>query len=181
MIFRASLITLFSIILFGCDIKEKEDKIGSIDERVTNFSIEGYIMKKQGDRILVVRSQPKDFSSTSGKEEFYEAIWVSDITNEVELGQKVRVWIDGPIMESYPAQAKADKVIPVIADNQIGADLSEEEVIRKALSSERENVKDFFLPVIKSVTFDKESDSWKVEIKDEEGTGVTRIVIQDKR
>lgn len=50
----------------------------------------GYVVKKEGGRILVVDSNPQDFSSTGGVEEFYNAIWFSKTPMSIEVGLQVR-------------------------------------------------------------------------------------------
>ncbi|WP_223812015.1 YobA family protein [Geobacillus sp. 46C-IIa] len=129
------------------------------------YAIEGYVVRKEGGSILVVSSDPQDFRSTGGLEEFYNAILVSSAPARVKIGQKVQVWIDGGIAESYPGQGKADKVLVVPSTPHDGARLSEEEAIRQALKQEESRL-EHMIPVIQAVDYDKQADTWMIQIKD---------------
>ena len=147
--------------LFGCG-KGTDQQTGDFNE--TKPGISGYIVSKEGGRILVVSSEPKDFSDTGGLKEFYEAVFVSNVQQEVKIGQKVSVWFDGPILESFPAQAKAKNISVFPSKKPDGADLSESEVIRMAL--EKLDQSKEIIPAIKAVSYDEKSDTWDVLIKD---------------
>jgi len=77
--------------LWGCnqsnDVKGEFDLKGKILE-----------MDKDGNRILM-------------DNEVDGLVWITlneqDVTSNYEVGQEIAVWIDGGLMESYPAQAKA--------------------------------------------------------------------------
>ncbi len=129
------------------------------------YAIEGYVVRKEGGSILVVSSDPQDFRSTGGLKEFYSAILVSSAPARVNIGQKVQVWIDGGIAESYPGQGKAGKVLVVPSSPRDGASLSEEEAIRQALKQEESRL-EHMIPVIRAVHYDKQADTWMIQIKD---------------
>ncbi|WP_457786656.1 YobA family protein [Geobacillus sp. Geo 8.1] len=130
------------------------------------YAIEGYVVRKEGGSILVVSSDPQDFRSTGGLKEFYNAILVSSAPARVNIGQKVQVWIDdGGIAESYPGQGKAGKVLVVPSSPRDGASLSEEEAIRQALKQEESRL-EHMIPVIRAVHYDKQADTWMIQIKD---------------
>src|SRR5690554_3722353 len=69
----------------------------------------GYVVAKEGERILVVESEAQDFSSTGGISEFYNAIMFSNVPKDIEIGEKVKVWFD-IVAESYPGQSAATKI-----------------------------------------------------------------------
>ncbi|KLR74137.1 hypothetical protein B9L19_03635 [Geobacillus thermocatenulatus] len=129
------------------------------------YAIEGYVVRKEGRSILVVSSHPQDFRSTGGLEEFYNAILVSDAPAQVKMGQTVRVWFDGGIAESYPGQGRARKVLVVPSVPRDGARLSEEEAIRRALKKEAIRLQ-HMIPVIREVQYDKQADTWTIQIQD---------------
>lgn len=83
---------------------------------------------------------------------------------DVKIGEKVKVWFEGPILESYPAQAKAEKVVILPSLKPEGADLTEAQAIHKALTM-KENSLDGVV-AIKAVNYDPQTDTWEVLIKD---------------
>lgn len=117
--------------------------------------IEGYIVRKEDDSMLVVSSMPKDFSASGGMKSFYDAIWFSNAPEDVEVGQKVQVWYR-TVKESYPAQSSANKVRVLPGMKPNGADLSENQAILKALQSRNING----VPAIKQVDYDSGTDTW---------------------
>ncbi|WP_235045600.1 YobA family protein, partial [Geobacillus kaustophilus] len=149
----AFIAAVWSVWLAGCS--------GQTDR----YAIEGYVVRKEGGSILVVSSDPQDFRSTGGLKEFYNAILVSSAPARVNIGQKVQVWIDGGIAESYPGQGKAGKVLVVPSSPRDGASLSEEEAIRQALKQEESRL-EHMIPVIRAVHYDKQADTWMIQIKD---------------
>ncbi|MCY9667663.1 YobA family protein [Paenibacillus alginolyticus] len=68
----------------------------------------GYVTSIENQRALVVSPISKEINQT--RKEFYDAVWVSNMPHEPEVGQYVHVWFDGAIATSYPAQGKASKV-----------------------------------------------------------------------
>jgi hypothetical protein len=136
--------------------------------------IEGYVVKKEQGRILVVDSNPEDYSSTGGLAEFYNAIWFSSAPGKVNVGDKVQVWYD-VVAESYPGQSEAEKVEILPGKKPKNADLAESEAIRKALDVLRQPE----VPAIKSVKFNEQYDYWEILIK--QGEEETNVVIPDKK
>jgi hypothetical protein len=49
-------------------------------------------------------------SSTGGVKEFFDAVWISNIPQDVKVGQKVQVWFEGAVATSYPGQAMTNKI-----------------------------------------------------------------------
>jgi hypothetical protein len=138
--------------------------------------MEGYVVKKENGRILVVASKPKDFSSTGGLAEFYNAIWFSNAPEKVKVGDKVKVWFD-IVAESYPGQSQAEKVQILPETKPKNADLSEAEAVRKALVTDAINQQG--VPAVKSVKYDEKLDSWDVLIN--QGEEETNVRIADKK
>jgi S-adenosylmethionine:tRNA-ribosyltransferase-isomerase (queuine synthetase) len=54
--------------------------------------MEGYIVEKQSNKMLVVNPNPKEHT---------DAVWFSNIPNSIEIGDKVIVSFD-IMLESYP-------------------------------------------------------------------------------
>jgi hypothetical protein len=155
--------------LVGCgtSVNEGKSQNGSKVEDVKNNEqgITGYVMQKMDNRMLVVSDVPQNFSDTGGLNEFYNAIMLSNMPGEIELGQKVKVIITGPIAESYPAQAEADRVKVLPSIKPTGANLSREEALKKALT-DKENEINGYTVAVKELNYENESDSWKVLLKD---------------
>jgi hypothetical protein len=123
----------------------------------------GYVMEIEGGRMLVVSSEPKNFNSTGGVSEFYDAIWFTDAPGDIQVGEKVKVWYD-VVAESYPAQSQALKTEKVPAELPEGAVLNESEAIQKALASD--TLKSDFVLVVKSIRYEKAEQRWIVRLKD---------------
>lgn len=94
-------------------------------------------------------------------EEFYKAIWISGVQEDVKIGEKVKVWVDGPILESYPAQGRATSIEVLTMEKPEGAILTEADVIRKVLEK-REEVGAL---AIKLIHFDQDTSVWTVHLK----------------
>lgn len=81
------------------------------------LAIEGFIIEKE-ERILVAEGitsekfiEIKDRTLQELDKERISLIYLSyeDNNQDLKVGDKVKVWIDGGIDDSYPAQAKAKK------------------------------------------------------------------------
>ena len=94
------------VIFTGCSEKEA--------------STEGYILKVETGRVLVAKditaekyNEIKDKSITEWSEngEYIPLIYLSyDDTSKLKEGNKVEVWIEGGVEDSYPQQARASKI-----------------------------------------------------------------------
>ncbi|MEC0267017.1 DUF3221 domain-containing protein [Paenibacillus anseongense] len=98
-----------SLLLNACTNKV-EPKQSPLAETNKSGSVEfvGYITKLENQRALVVSPISKEINQT--RKEFYDARWVSNMPQDVEVGQYINVWFEGSIATSYPAQARASKV-----------------------------------------------------------------------
>lgn len=162
-----AILLLSGLSLFGCN---------SGTPAAVEPGIEGYVVGKTDDRILVVSSVPKDFSSSGGMKEFYNAIWFSKAPKNIEVGQKVQVWFSY-VMESYPGQSTAEKVTVVPSTKPEQSNLTEPEVIRKALRTQGLNSTE--LSVIKDVDYVTEKDIWLVHIK--QGEAEFKVEVPDDK
>lgn len=82
-------------------------------------SREGFILEVSDDSILVVQNinlerykEIKDVSSEALIDQGgLDLIWLDHAeANELQKGDNIEFWIDGNVRESYPAQAKAEKI-----------------------------------------------------------------------
>lgn len=161
---------LLAMLLISCQGKEFS---GEPD-------LHGYIIEKAADRILVISKEAQDFSDTGGIDQFYDAIFLRNAPKDVEVGQEVRVWIDGPVEESYPAGGTVGKLEVVPIAEPEGAQLKTYQAVQKALAQAPED-----WVAITNVTFQAETKTWLVTyasiyaFEDEEKTPRT-IEIQDE-
>lgn len=136
----------------------------------------GYAMAFEQGRILVIDPIAKDFSSTGGVDEFYNAIWFSNIPEDIKTGDKVKVWFD-MVAESYPGQSAAIYLEVIPSTKPDGADLNESDAINKALLSEK--IDSIWATVVKSIEYKHETDVWKIELKEILGDKIYNIEIKD--
>lgn len=137
----------------------------------------GYVMAKDNGRILVVDPVAQDFSATGGVNEFYDAIWFSNIPDEIKEGDQVKVWFDA-VAESYPGQSEAVKIEVISGSKPDGADLDESAAINKALHSGE--IDTSWPAVLKSIRYNQETDIWEVEIREAIGEQLKTFNIQIK-
>jgi hypothetical protein len=135
-------------------------------------SIEGFITKVENDRILVVSSNPIDFSASGGDKEFYDAVWVSNVPKDVYVGQSVQVWYQS-VLQSYPGQAISDKISFKPSVRPLNSTFSEDQVIQQLIN--KQEFDDINIFVIKEIKYEESTDSWLIRFKE----GMTDSV-QDK-
>ncbi|WNS82277.1 DUF3221 domain-containing protein [Domibacillus sp. DTU_2020_1001157_1_SI_ALB_TIR_016] len=140
-----------------------------------------WVMEVSEDSMLIVGSKAYDFSGT-GEQEHYDATYYSFPKANVKLkvGQRVIVEASGPIAESYPGQGSAKFVTVLPAYQPKGADLTEEEVVRKAIEQRKENS---HVEGIHKITYNKEIDEWILTFVGSMGPEpvVTDITIADQK
>lgn len=169
------LLVCLILLLLGCGIDNMIDNGKQAPS--TEPGIVGYVMNKDNGRILVVSQTALDFSSTGGVDEYYNAIWFSDAPKDIEIGDKVKVWYDA-VRESYPGQSEVKHIEVVIGQKMDGANLTEAEVLYKAIKSDKVDINQ--LLIVKSIGFDKQTASWKVELKENWTDKIIEIQIEDK-
>lgn len=135
---------------------------GSGATQETPPGMEGYVVAKDNGRVLVVDPVPQNFSETGGVEEFYNAIWFAGAPAHAGIGHRVQVWFDA-VAESYPGQSTATKMNVLTSPKPAGADLSEAEAIRAALSAQSFA----WPPAISKAEYDASGDVWNVSIRHE--------------
>ena len=146
-------VLLLSVLLMGC----LEDGTPGTDAGIT-----GYVMKIEEARILVVEPEVKDFSSTGGIDEFYNAIWFSNAPQDIAIGDKVKVWFDF-VLDSYPGQSEIEHLEVVPSPKPDGANLHLSEALQKALTSVELND---VVTVVKSIEYNAEKKQWVIELKE---------------
>ena len=138
-------------LLVGCNSK---------NENPDSQSMTGYVMDKEGERILIVDDDTQDFSSIGGVKEFYNAIWFSEAPSEIREGDFVEVWFD-MVAESFPGQS-AIKIEVVKQEKPKGADLTKSEALHKLLTSD-EIKKDLY--GVSSIKYNEKEDTWNIALK----------------
>lgn len=106
------LLLSFAILMAGCS-EQKQEQVE------TGEKTEGYILKIEGNRILVAEGvssdeykKIKDKTIEELTKENIRLIYLSyDKTINFKKGNKIEVWIEGGIDQSNPAQAKAKKIV----------------------------------------------------------------------
>lgn len=140
-----------------------------------------WVMEVSKDSMLIVGSKAYDFSGT-GEQEHYSATYYSfpKANEKLKVGQRVMVEASGPIAESYPGQGRAKFVTVLPAYQPKGADLTEEEVVRKAIEQQKENS---YVEGVREITYNKEMDEWALTFVSSMGPEpvVTDITITDQK
>jgi len=153
----------FVVLLSACGERTGASNDGSgQSSEEPEFVYTGYIVDRKGDGILVTGPVEMDFSDNGEAYHHYEATWFSNAGTEHGIGERVRVWPDGPIAESYPGQGKAGRVEAVASQKPEGANLTEAEAIRKAL--EAPDADGMFPPSVKAAEFKANTGHWRIEI-----------------
>ncbi len=113
--YTVTLLLFISLIIAGCSPPESDPLPSDITR--TQPSIIGKITSVALPVILVEENPAEQYGSDKA------AVGITDRTkvlrqggdrvgiNELSVGQRVKVWFIGPVMESYPAQAKAGVII----------------------------------------------------------------------
>ncbi|QYR23197.1 YobA family protein [Paenibacillus sp. sptzw28] len=179
------LISVVVLLLSACGVKQDNSTKSTVEGTSTTASTTqdkgfiGYVVKIDGDRILVVSPDVKDYSSTGGPKNYYPAIWFDESPSNINVGMKVEVWAEGgKLEESYPAQGKAERV-SVISDSQSeGTKLFEAEAVNQAISSLE--IKKSHFNVVKEVKYDPTASVWTVYVLNDNHDGVIPIQVSDK-
>lgn len=158
---------LFCMVIVACGT-EGADGQGEAD-------IIGYVLDKKDRSIFVVSKQAQDFSANDGLNEYYDAIWLSEAPEDIEIGEQVKIWYDGPVQESYPMGGKVGKLEVVPGNKHEGADWSEAEAIDIAIQQQKPNEH----IAVKSIEFDKELAFWKIEFKELPDGDVYQVQVQE--
>jgi hypothetical protein len=168
------LVLFLTLSLLGCN----QSNIGVDGKKSPSEEpgIIGYVMNEENTGILVVSQVVQDFSATGGVEEFYNAIWFSNAPQDVEIGDKVKVWYD-EVLESYPGQSEAKHVEVISSQKPNGANLTESEALYKTLTSKEVNRTE--VAVVKFIEYNKQTDKWNIVLKETWGDKIVNIEVED--
>ncbi|OMF22055.1 hypothetical protein BK133_27235 [Paenibacillus sp. FSL H8-0548] len=139
----------------------------------------GYVVKADGERILVVSPDRKDYSAQGGQINYYAADWFRGAPSDIEVGMKVEAWtLGGELAESYPAQGTLER-ISVLNDSQPkGAELTEDEAVNRALAALETDESHF--TVVKSAAYDSAASEWTVYVLNEDRDHVIPIKVSER-
>ena len=136
-------------------------------EFIDELTKEGsYVMDLSEDRLFAVSVQSQDFSKTGGEEEFYGAAHFSfpDASKKLKVGQRVKIESAGPIKASYPGQGEALYVTVLPEYKPTGANLSESQVVSKAIT-EAKKTSGKQLLIIQDLTYKGDSKQWIIQFQ----------------
>lgn len=108
-------ILLSVIIIMGLTSCASNNEFSRVDNSELSPAAEGYIFQMDENRVLVLDNVKSEDIGKTWNEIFDDyqgrAIWLktSDVS-ELEVGQKVRYWVDGPVAESFPEQGSAERI-----------------------------------------------------------------------
>ncbi|QQK74892.1 DUF3221 domain-containing protein [Salicibibacter cibarius] len=143
--------------LSGCGLQESNSEQEQGESNAAS-EISGYVVDENDEEVLVVDTEA---SSTANDGEHYDAVWLSDFSEDVELGEKVNAEY-GDAMEPYPGETSDVAYIEVIEEERPeDADLTDAEVLREILP-----VDELDVPVIKTLEHDAEANQWTIEMAD---------------
>lgn len=161
--------------------KEKALEITSTNRDTINISgettINGYVMDKKGQEILIVSPVAKDYSKQGGTEEFYDAVWANNSPENVKVGKQVKVWFAGGVTTSYPGHGSIGN-LEIIPDSiPEGATLSNAEVLNKALNK---NTYGNEIVTVQSISYDAAKDIWTIILKNTDSFEKQTVQVEDK-
>ncbi|MDQ0888830.1 hypothetical protein QFZ81_003918 [Paenibacillus sp. V4I9] len=134
-------------------------------ERLAGPEIEGYIVDKKPGQVLVVSGEATDYGH-GGNREYYDALWFSNVSDTLVIGDKVKAWSKHGIYPTpYPGQRIAHKLIEQITVHPEGADRTEEYMLQLAFQDDK--LKDMHkIIAVKSVNYNAKEDMWYLHLKD---------------
>jgi len=141
----------------------------------------GFVVKKENNQVLVTNPKVQDFSANGGEKYYYSAFWYTNVPSNIEIGQKVEVWVaDGVKTTQYPGRDTAVDIAVIQIPQTDGANLTEEDAIRKALASKEVAAANYSYPVIKEVKYDVSKSRWTIFITQISEEKVLEIIVEDK-
>lgn len=146
-----------------------------------NDGFVGFVVKKENNQVLVTNPNVQDFSANGGEKYYYSAEWYTNVPSNIEIGQKVEVWgADGAKTTQYPGRDTAVDVEVLQTPQPDGANLIEEDAIRKALASKEVAAANYSWPVIKEVKYDISKSRWTIFVTQMSEEKVLEIIVDDK-
>ncbi|WP_338788127.1 DUF3221 domain-containing protein [Metabacillus sp. FJAT-53654] len=164
-------ITLSTIGLFACGNNQPTttgtNEQPPIEDPATSMQLEGYVVERTANTVLVVNPNPKEATQSNGPAYF------SNTPDTLKIGDKVSISYE-VMLESYPGQAEAIEVKVLESHKPSGADLTEEQALNKALSK-----KQLKTPILSVFQYNKETDTWNIQVDSIMGEK-EEITIEDK-
>lgn len=146
-----------------------------------NDGFVGFVIKKENNQVLVTNPNVQDFSANGGEKYYYSASWYTNVPSNIEIGQKVEVWVaDSAKTTEYPGKDTAVDIAVIHTPHPDGANLTEEDAIRKALASKEVAAANYSYPVIKEVKYDVSKSRWTIFITQMREEKVLEIMVEDK-
>ncbi|MEH7225347.1 DUF3221 domain-containing protein [Bacillus sp. JJ1566] len=110
------IVFLFILLLVGCGTSGQNGNV----EDGAEMTVTGYVLEI-GERILVNEKITGEEFETKTEQEIHDEYYLTSIffsvssvdqsvVSKLQVGQKVKIVVDGSIAESAPAQAKATKI-----------------------------------------------------------------------
>ncbi|MFJ7975764.1 DUF3221 domain-containing protein [Peribacillus sp. NPDC096379] len=173
------LVLLLGVSLMGCtsnnvnvSVKEDEEinQISETKETTTNFTqLVGYVTKKDENKILVVSPEPEDYSANGGESEHYDAVWIStsSITEDILVGQRIKVLFEGSVFLPYPRRGTAKDISVQSTETQKNSKISETEAIQEAINQLDTDAIENSIIIVKSVNYDDKTSSWYIDLNDD--------------
>jgi hypothetical protein len=174
---RLVYLTVFMLFIFAGCSNTNGNGHGGEPEPGSEPGITGYVMDREGQEILIVSTEAKDFSGNGGMEEFYDAVWASNPPNDVKVGEQVKIWFDGGVETSYPGRAAVGKIEVMPSSTPEGATLSDTEALNRALSKNKlEN--EIVTP--QSFFYDADKEEWTILLKNTDTFEEHTVKVEDK-
>lgn len=109
------------LLLLSCETTRTNGKDSAEMISTEKFQIEGYIISKENDRLLIVENLSKEQADTKKyttnqilEKANPHATWISAAdplsSNDYQVGERIQVTIKGGVDASFPAQAAAEKI-----------------------------------------------------------------------
>lgn len=146
------------VLLGGCSEK-------SVTTPPKPSSEQYYVVSVEKNRFLGVLTESYQGYAPNTDKEYYAAIYYEyPNASDLRVGQRVKVKSNHPVMESDPGQSIADNVEVLPEYKPKDANMSEFEVVAKAMKITKKQSKEIDPKVvgIKSINYNDKSDIWKV-------------------
>lgn len=135
-------------------------------ELIDQPSKEGnHIMQLSEGGLLAVSAQGRVYNKATGELQFGATHFsFPKAAQKLKIEQRLEVKADGPIMESYPGQGGALYVTFLPEYKPAGANMSESQVVRKAIPEAKKTSSDELL-IIRDISYNAEKSVWTVNFQ----------------
>ena len=144
-------VVILGLVVSGCGQTPNQNNKGDRE-----YSMLGYAVKKDRNKILLV-------SSTPNRNGQYSAVWVKT-KSEVMIGEKIEVFFKGEeILATNPGQAEAKRIDILIFETSGNPHKEANEILQEVLL---ENT-DMEIPIIEKFEFIPNEKRWSIVIYDD--------------